>query len=125
MERHLSVDEIATPEVTPDGLPQGWSHDLRRDAESSDEVEITPIRNSRPTSSIADRGPCLYLGPTGQRCSKGALPDGFCAAHGLRACKSIGTNPARFWAAAAAIAGLLWPYVEFIIREIIRWARSH
>jgi len=124
MERRLRVDEIATPEVTPDGLPQGWSHDLRSDRESSGEVEVAPIRNS-PLASSADRKPCLYLGPAGQRCSKGALHDGFCAAHGPHACKSIGPTPARFWAAAAAITGLLWPYLEFIVREIIRWARSH
>jgi hypothetical protein len=77
------------------------------------------------TIAGVNQGPCLYLGPNGQRCNKRAIDGGFCAAHGPDAPKAVATNPARFLAAAAAIVGILWPYVDFAVREFIRWAHSH
>jgi len=50
---------------------------------------------------------------------------GFCAIHEPHGPKTSTAHPARFWAVAGAIAALVWPYVEFVVREIIGWARSH
>jgi hypothetical protein len=125
MERRVSVNEIATPAVTPDGLPQGWSQEAWLEADTTGQgTELGPISNIRKAIASTDQGPCLYLGPSGQRCNKRALASGFCAAHGPNATMGRATNPRRWWAVAAAIAGLLWPYLEFVLREIIRWAHS-
>ncbi|HXX71073.1 MAG TPA: hypothetical protein VEI55_02195 [Candidatus Acidoferrum sp.] len=115
MERRVSVNAEAVPAITPDGLPQGWSEPAGS-RKRPPEIELP---SARPAP--AGQGPCLYLGPGGERCRRQALAGGFCAAHGTQAPAAF---PARFWAAAAAIAALLWPYVEFVVREIIRWARS-
>ncbi len=120
MERRVSVNVVST--VTPDGLPQGWSHDPWPAREASDRrLELAPIR---ATTVSLDQGPCLYLGPGGQRCSKRAVASSFCRAHLPGGPGTSTTKPARFWAAVAAILGLLWPYLEFIVREMIRWAHS-
>lgn len=126
MEPRLSVTQIATPKITPDGLPQGWSHDVRPDvSESGTDRDVAPVRALRATIASVDRGPCLYLGPRGQRCTKRAIDGGFCTAHCPSAPKGAATNPRRYLAAAAAIVGILWPYLDFAVRELIRWARSH
>ena len=126
MEPRVSVTQIATPKITPDGLPLGWSNDRWPDADVPERAsEVAPVRALRATIASVDQGPCLYFGPSGQRCSQRAIDGGFCAAHGPRALRTAATNPARFLAAAAAIAGILWPYLDFALRELIRWARSH
>jgi hypothetical protein len=125
MERRVSVNVAAVPTVTPDGLPQGWSHSPGPASEARDEqTEAPPIRGTRANANV-DQGPCLYLGPSGQRCGRRAVAGGFCQTHRPDRPQSAATNPGRFWAAAAAIIGLLWPYLEFVVREIIRWAHSH
>jgi hypothetical protein len=72
-----------------------------------------------------DLGPCLYLGPLGQRCTKSALEGGFCALHSPHSSAAITPNRRRALAALAAIVGILWPYVDDVVREIIRWMHSH
>ena len=69
----------------------------------------------------ADEGPCLYLGPAGQRCYRRALKGGFCAEHqpGATARTKIGKR-SKIVAATAGIAGALWPYIYDFVRELIR-----
>lgn len=69
----------------------------------------------------ADEGPCLYLGPAGQRCYRPALPGGFCAAHqpGAAARPKIGKK-SKLVAAIAGIGGALWPYIYNFIHQLIR-----
>jgi hypothetical protein len=68
-----------------------------------------------------DQGPCLYLGPAGQRCYRPAVRDGFCAAHqpGAPARAKIGKR-SKLVAAIAGLGGVLWPYVYDFARELIR-----
>jgi hypothetical protein len=89
-----------------------------------------------------DQGPCLYLGPQGQRCSRPALGNGFCARHmpaqlGQAArlgaatsarpdAASLGSRPlARIIAVGIAIFAALWPVVADLLREVIRWIHAH
>lgn len=116
MERRVSVNAGAVPAITPDGFPQGWS----QPAFSREEAPEDPRTLARP----AGQGPCLYLGPGGERCERPAVGGGFCAAHRAHMPKTFDAHPVRFWAAAGTIAALLWPYLEFVVREIIRWAHS-
>jgi hypothetical protein len=113
MERRVSVNAGTRAAVTPDGLPKGWSE------------PVGPIRQpSQGDLGDANRGPCLYLGPRGERCGQKQLTAGFCAVHDPDRPYLRTANPVRFWAVAGAIAALLWPYLGFIVREIIGWARS-
>lgn len=76
-----------------------------------------------------DQGPCLYLGPQGQRCYRRALRDGFCASHLPGAAPIVGgqshTPSKKLVAALLAISGLLWPLLADIVREVLRWLHSH
>jgi hypothetical protein len=72
----------------------------------------------------ADHGPCLYLGPGGQRCSRRALQGGFCALHQPGARRPMGSTP-RAKRVAAVIGALvaLLPWLGDLIRELIRALR--
>jgi len=73
--------------------------------------------------SRGDQGPCLYLGPAGQRCKARALAGGFCARHGLNASPreaAVAMSPRKLIAIlAAAIA--LWPILADVVRAILRY----
>jgi len=117
MERRVSVNAGAVPVVTPDGLPRGWSHTAWGSGEPISGADEYAGRGKE----LSGQGPCLYLGPGGERCHRPARTSGFCMAHEA---KKRTTNPVRVWAAAAAIAALLWPYLEIVVREVIGWART-
>ena len=87
--------------------------------------EISSSRASTSPAAVKNWGPCLYLGPSGQRCAKLALEGGFCAVHAPGSGAAITPNRRRVLAAVAAIIGILWPYVDDVVREIIRWMHSH
>jgi hypothetical protein len=87
--------------------------------------EISSSQASRIPAAVKNWGPCLYLGPSGQRCAKPALEGGFCAVHSPGSGVAITPNRRRVLAAVAAIIGILWPYVDDVVREIIRWMHSH
>jgi hypothetical protein len=74
----------------------------------------------------ADQGPCLYLGPNGQRCDRRALAGGYCASHrpGAISLPKVALSK-RTLAAIVAISGILWPFLADLVREIIRWMHSH
>jgi len=71
-----------------------------------------------------DLGPCLYLGPAGQRCTRPAQEGGFCAVHQPEgpAGGKPGATPRRVGVIMAILA-LLWPILADIVREIIRLLR--
>jgi hypothetical protein len=92
--------------------------------------ELFPIAPSTPTTQ--DLGPCLYLGPAGQRCSRRAVNDGFCAIHqpGQSGQSRVAVRPpaakrSRVVAAILGILGVLWPLLADLVREITRWLHSH
>ena len=72
----------------------------------------------------ADYGPCLYLGPSGQRCSRRALEGGFCALHqpGAKQPVSSKSNSKRIAAVIGALVALL-PWLVDLVRELIRALR--
>jgi hypothetical protein len=76
-------------------------------------------------TSSGEPGPCLFLGPAGQRCNRRALDDGFCALHRPGGIAKIITAPGRVLAAVVTIVVLLWPYIADMVREIIRWMATH
>jgi hypothetical protein len=80
-----------------------------------------------------DQGPCLYFGPQGQRCSRPAVANGFCARHmpaqlgqPAKPAAALGSRPlGRIIAIGIAIFAALWPVVADLLREIIRWIHVH
>ena len=76
-----------------------------------------------PTGS-ADYGPCLYLGPSGQRCGRRALEGGFCALHqpGAKRLPSGKPSGKRIAAVIGALVALL-PWLVDLVRELIRALR--
>ena len=72
----------------------------------------------------ADFGPCLYLGPAGERCSRRALEGGFCAAHqpGAKPAESKTSHTKRVAAVVGALAALL-PWLIDLLRELLRLLR--
>lgn len=112
--------------MTPDGIPRGWSEGAWPEVEDRAEEGGGLLSDSAPTvAEHQHQGPCLYLGPAGQRCNRPALSGGFCAVHRPGGRGNAIKDPARILAAAGAIVALLWPYVEALVREIIRWTHSH
>jgi hypothetical protein len=79
----------------------------------------TSVAPAAPTT--ADQGPCLYLGPAGQRCYRRAVKGGFCALHQLDATvrAKIG-KPSKIAAAVTGIVGVLWPYIYDFVHQLIR-----
>ncbi len=100
--------------------------DATCEEEIAEQTEVPFSVVSATTSSRADAGECLYLGPAGQRCERRAPAPGggFCAMHQRDGIASRMGNPARVLAAAVTIVVLLWPYVEELVHEIIRWKHS-
>ena len=76
-------------------------------------------------ASGENQGPCLYLGPRGERCDRPALTGGFCARHQPGGVLQAAKPRARLVAAVLGILGLLWPLLGDIVREVIRWIHAH
>lgn len=68
-----------------------------------------------------DQGPCLYLGPSGQRCNRRAVKGGFCELHqpGAKARSKAGKR-SKIVAAIAGLLGVLWPYIYDFVHQLIR-----
>jgi hypothetical protein len=79
----------------------------------------TAVASAPETQS--GQGPCLYLGPAGQRCYRRAVTDSFCAQHqpGATAIKRV-AKPAKWVAAIAGMLGVLWPYIYDFLHELFR-----
>jgi hypothetical protein len=104
-----------------------WTiHDEKPDFRIEDDIGAVDA-GPAPTIAVkspvkdADEGPCLYLGPAGQRCYQRALKGGFCAEHqpGATARRGIGKR-SKIVAAIVGIAGALWPYIYDFVRELMR-----
>jgi hypothetical protein len=75
-------------------------------------------------SAQADQGPCLYLGPAGQRCDRRAAKDGFCAHHqpGAPVLASPIFTPKKVAAFLMALA-ILWPELARLLGALARLFR--
>jgi len=123
MERRVSVNGKATSDgsaIHPDGPPREWVDVEWPETEEAEAGAAAAGREAKPQN----QGPCLYLGPAGERCTRPALAGGFCEKHGLGGRVEAFRNPARILAALAGIVALLWPYVSDLVREIMRWAHG-
>ncbi|MGH9574614.1 MAG: hypothetical protein ACRD40_13930 [Candidatus Acidiferrales bacterium] len=70
-------------------------------------------------------GPCLYLGPQGERCFRPALAGGYCARHHPDpALRLPSRNYTRVLAATIALILIVWPYVSDLVRDLLRWLAS-
>ncbi len=96
------------------------------DASGSDETAGLHTLSPALGDKDADQGPCLFLGPNGQRCGRRALAGGYCATHrpGAISLPKVALTK-RTLAAIAAASWFLWPYLGEVVREIIRWMHSH
>ncbi|MFZ0084599.1 MAG: hypothetical protein WA211_08980 [Candidatus Acidiferrales bacterium] len=81
-------------------------------------------------STLADgtrqnQGPCLYLGPSGQRCSNAATVGGFCTRHQPGEASTVSRGVSRLAAAGIGILAVMWPVLADLLREVLRWIHSH
>lgn len=111
MERSVSVNATSDTDEPPD-----WEEPLPYPAPDSPPAPSPSLENNQ--------GPCLYLGPAGQRCGRGAVEGGFCLQHQPGSAVKIpsGRSVRRSVAIAAAFTAL-WPLLLDLIRELIRWFR--
>jgi len=93
-------------------------------AQDTEETTRLPTLSQAPGDP--DQGPCLYLGPNGQRCDRRALEGGFCASHrpGAPSLPKAAVSK-RTLAAILGALGILWPFLADIAREIMRFMHSH
>ena len=83
--------------------------------------ESTGAPQRAPTD---DQGPCLYLGPSGQRCGRRAVAGNFCARHQPGASQTLSLPQiSRRGVAAIGLLAVLWPVLADLIREIVRLLR--
>ena len=92
-------------------------------SDNSSPIEGFPAHLAAGGAAKADLGPCLYLGPAGQRCDQRAFEAGYCAKHQPGAAPPIVAG-SKVVAASFGIIGLLWPYLADLVREIIRLVHS-
>jgi hypothetical protein len=114
MERNLNVNAVATDDDAAD-----FDNAL---ADSDSASEFAP---GRPPV-VTNQGPCLYLGPSGQRCSRRAIDGSFCARHQPLGSRTRALTPGRVSRRAAAGVGVLavlWPVLADLIRELLRLFR--
>jgi len=109
-----------------EGFPDpGFEVHPSGDALKRGRLSIGSARRPSHPARNASLGPCLYLGPRGQRCARPAIDDGFCEKHrpGEKVAGSLVGR--RVLGAVVAVLGILWPYVADLVREIIRWFQHH
>ena len=123
MERVVTVNASrANPDPGWDIRPKNAGN---ADVPSGEEFGIETAGSFSGALAGGNQGPCLYLGPGGERCARPALPGGFCARHQPGGMLQPGKPRAKLVAAVLGILGLLWPLLGDIVREVIRWIHTH
>jgi hypothetical protein len=150
MARFLTVNDFSGSSPVPRGN-QDFNLDPEQ-AAAAPELGLEPDSDSAEITSYGvspaagknrnDQGPCLYFGPQGQRCSRPAIGNGFCARHmpaqlgqsgklgavsyARPGAAALGSRPlGRIIAIGIAIFAALWPVVADLLREIFRWIHAH
>jgi len=89
--------------------------------------EESPESEPPIAPAAGDLGPCLYLGPAGQRCSRRAVEGSFCARHQPGSGGQFpGLSVPQISRRTVALLGLLavlWPVLADLVRELIRLLR--
>jgi len=118
MERVESVnlgDALETPDFGEPELGEPDSGATDSLAESAGKPQRVPVD---------DQGPCLYLGPSGQRCDRRAAAASFCTRHQPGASQTLSLPQlSRRSAAVIGLLAVLWPVLADLIREIMRLLR--
>lgn len=96
----------------------GYRARVEPDAPEIDAPETNSIRSDGRAWAY---GPCLYLGPRGQRCDRPALEGGFCARHTADAIDIGPWTWFRRLAALLVVVAILWPIVEAFLDELSHW----
>ena len=113
MERSESVNLGDSVEMPDFGEPNFG--DVDSPAESGGAPKRVPVD---------DQGPCLYLGPSGQRCGRRAVAGNFCTRHQPGASQTLSLpQVSRRSAAVIGLLAVLWPVLADLIREIVRLLR--
>jgi hypothetical protein len=99
------------------------------DSNDPDDPNYQPVDQPpepKPPASGA-LGPCLYLGPEGQRCARPATEGGFCDKHQPGATKPGANRRAlpQIVGAGIGILAAAWPIVFDVVRAILHWLRRH
>lgn len=124
-----AMERVLTVNASPDSKNTGGEFgigSIDKTGDYSDDFGVVTLSPGGALASGADQGPCLYLGPRGQRCGRRATKAGFCAIHQPDA-PIIGiARPSKKLAASVlAILAIIWPYLADIVREVIRWIHAH
>ena len=126
MERRVSVNAnkgFGPSDLKLGGSGDGSDEDLLADLwNETMEDEDSPEKAAPALSGSQDNGPCLYFGPSGERCARPATEGMFCKVHGGAGHLISIRGITRVLAVAAVIAMLLWPYLANLLSEIFRWA---
>jgi hypothetical protein len=129
MEGSVNVNSVQ-PVHEPYDEPFGEKYDKPYDEPYGETHEAQEeFSGSAPPLAPAagDLGPCLYLGPAGQRCSRRAVEGSFCARHQPDSSGQFpGLSVPQISRRTVAILGLLavlWPVLADLVRELIRLLR--
>lgn len=120
----IPLDGFEWPSVNIHGLKQA------RTTPSPERFLANRPDRQLPKPSVANRalpgdlGPCLYLGPAGQRCDRRAIQDGFCQRHqpGNSVTSAPFFTPKKLAAFLIALA-MLWPELTRFLSALARLLR--
>jgi hypothetical protein len=126
MERRVTVNDrierirLETPE---DWEPIEGSGALPEDLQEGLGEGAVEAPSARVASDAM--GPCLYLGPQGQRCERAAVDGGYCPRHHSDPeLHRPARDYTRVLVATVALVIIVWPYVADLVRDLIRWLAS-
>jgi hypothetical protein len=129
MERFVTVNDFSGSNTGPEPLDPGTAEDREWGFEGSgSDAGMEAAGGAFGSSKRPDQGPCLYLGPRGQRCGNPAISGGFCARHRpeeLGGPKAAGKGVSRVVAAGIGILAAMWPVIADVLREVLRWIHAH
>jgi hypothetical protein len=126
MERFVTVNDFSGSNAGSgplDAEDRGWGYEG-----GGPDAEAQVAGGGFGSLGRPDQGPCLYLGPRGQRCGNPAASGGFCARHQpseLGGAKVASRGVSRVVAAGIGILAAMWPILADLLREVLRWIHSH
>ena len=117
------LDGMEWPSVNVHGIRQSRVVWPKGTSGNSTRIQASNASVSNRTLP-ADLGPCLYLGPAGQRCDRRATRDGFCQRHQPDAPTASTPlfTPKKLAAFFIALA-MLWPEITRFLSALARLLR--
>ncbi len=119
------IVNAATETGSPAEPVQVFSRDSIHPMKSTSDVFLPrPPQPLKSTSKSRVLGPCLYIGPAGQRCNCPAGESGFCSKHGVN--QQDDTSSSLHVKRGLAVIGVLaalWPFIAELVRELLRLLR--